>query len=619
MRRLIHPWSRHAVLAWTLGALVLVTTGCAHPQVRSQAADDEEQLDKDLDVRVIRDLITVQNHEPIAVSGVGLVTGLEGTGGGTPPGFFRTMLEDQLRKQRPLLEELLRRQRMRTVTELLDSPDNALVLIAATIPGGARKGDKIDLEITLPSQSKVASLRGGFLQDCVLYTYNTTRNAGLAVNPEFAKPDQLLKGHLVVRAHGPLVVGAGDGDEAVRLRRGHVWEGGTCLLDRPFYLCLQSDRKFPAALANTVAARINGMFQDGARERQFQRLLDLDAVTSQINTKFPTPSVGKGEMARAADKGVVYVKVPYEYRLNPHRYLLVVGLIPLHETPAVEGRYRHKLEQMLENPAKAVRAALRLEALGKESIPALKKGLASEHALVRFCSAEALAYLGSPSCAEELARLAGQHEPLRGACLIALASLDEAVCHRQLAGLMTAPVPELRYGAFHALCLLGDRDLGERCAWLNDSFRLCRVVPNSAPMVHVSSTRRAEVVLFGQEPRLVPPFRLLAGGEFTVTAEADDDRCAVSRYVMQAGKVYRHACSFRLEDVLRTMADLGGQYPDVVDLLHNAADRKRLTCEVKVDALPRPSSVVELHQGGRDPNFLTGSGEVRNSPVARGE
>src|SRR5206468_1370020 len=70
--------------------------------------------------------------------------------------------------------------------------------------------------------------------------------------------------------------------------------------------------------------------------------------------------------------------------------------------------YSRKLADELLDPARTVSAAIRLEALGEESAPILKKGLESEHVLVRFTSAEALAYLDSPSAGEELARLVEQ-------------------------------------------------------------------------------------------------------------------------------------------------------------------------------------------------------------------
>jgi hypothetical protein len=616
--------ARYPVLAWLLGALLLA--GCAHPQIRTQAADDEEQ-EKDLDVRTIGELTSVDNVQPLAVSGVGLVMGLGDTGG-SPKSFYRTMLEEQLRKQpRAALEELLHRQRVKSVAELLDTPNNALVLVSGMIPAGARKGEKLDLEITLPAHSSATSLRGGVLLDCVLRTYNTTRNAAQAVNPQFAKPDQLLLGPVAARARGPVVVGLGKGDEADRVRRGHIWEGGSSLIDRPFCLVLNNDRQFKqvlansvaerinkAALSNALAERINGVFPEDSSERRFQRLRELDAMTTQINTKFPGQGLGKGDMAQAVSRETINIRVPYEYRLNPERYLLVVRLIPLRDHADVQARYRHRLEQMLFDPTRTVRAALRLEALGRDSIAVLKKGLASQHELVRFCSAEALAYLGSPSCGEELNRLAKEHVPLRAACLRALASLDEAVCHNLLAELMAEPAPDLRYGAFLALRQLADRELLSEATLLGDSFWLHHAVPNSPPMVHLSASRRAEVVFFGQEPSLLPPARIMAGPEFTVTAQQGDKHCVVSRFITSTGKIYQHTCSLRLEDIIRAMAEMGGQYPDVVDLLRKADEWKCLNCAVHVDALPQASSVVELAQSGRDPSFLRDEGRG-----ARGE
>src|SRR5262249_39850400 len=162
---------------------------------------------------------------------------------------------------------------------------------------------------------------------------------------------------------------------------------------------------------------------------------------------------------------------------------------------------------------KSVAAALRLEALGKDSIPALKRGLESDNTLVRFCACEALAYLGSPLGVEELARLAGEHGMRRAVCLTALASLDEPVCHRKRRSLRASPSAETRYGAFRALLTLEDdeRVPGEL---LNRAFWLHQVAPHSPPLVHLSTSRRAEVVLFGEGAALKAPVKILAGPEF---------------------------------------------------------------------------------------------------------
>src|SRR5947209_1419498 len=102
---------------------------------------------------------------------------------------------------------------------------------------------------------------------------------------------------------------------------------------------------------------------------------------------------------------MIHVRVPLAYRYNPERYLRVVRLMPLREDPAKATAYRKRLGDMLLNPKDTVRAALRLEALGTESVATLKTGLKSPHPLVRFASAEALVYLDNMSGVGELTKL----------------------------------------------------------------------------------------------------------------------------------------------------------------------------------------------------------------------
>lgn len=574
---------------WGPGLMLLALLGCFHPHGRLPTESDAGP-DLDLsEVRTVGELADqVGNADPIVVSGYGLVTGLEGTGG-SPPGMYRTLLEGQLRKQG-----------VRQPKQLLDSPDNALVLVSALIPPGCRKGDPIDVDVWLPEGSKATSLRGGYLHPCPLKNFANQKD----LNPE--KADRLLQGHTLASARGPLLVAFGGGDEEPELRRARIWEGATTNLDRPFYLILKKDRKF-YSVSNAVAERINLNFPDDPRKqnsvRRYKDLILLGVVTDDINDKFDGPHVthARTETAKATTKEVITIRVPYAYRHNQERYLRVVRLIPLREAPELQAAYREKLHRMLLDPAQTVVAALRLEALGKESVPALKDGLKSEHALVRFASAEALTYLGSTAGAEELASLAERFPALRGYALTALASLDENVCRNKLGELMASPDVEVRYGAFRALYLLDETDARLGATQVG-GFWLHRVAPRSPGLVHFAARKRAEVVLFGEDPALAPPFRILAGPEFTVTAEPGDDRCTVSR--ISARHDRKLQCSLRLEDVLTAMAELGAQYPDAVELLRKAGDRRCVTCAVRVNALPDAVSVEALAEGGRDPNFL---------------
>ena len=133
--------------------------------------------------------------------------------------------------------------------------------------------------------------------------------------------------------------------------------------------------------------------------------------------------------------------------------------------------------------------------------------------------------------------------------------------------------------------------------FLNDSFWFHRVAPNAAPFIHVSTTKRAEIVLFGEEPMLLPPFSFLAG-EFTVTATAGEDCCRVSR-IPASGPPSKRQCSLRLEEVVRAMADMGAVYPDVVEFLKQGEKCKCLSAHVRFNALPQATDIMELAKAGK--------------------
>jgi hypothetical protein len=549
-----------------MGALLFALIGCASstPKARLQV---EEETERDrYGVKTVGDWTTIGNAEGAQLAGVGLVTGLAGTGGESPADGYRAILEDNLRKKG-----------VRNIKELLSSPDNAVVVLSARIPAGASVGDPIDIEVSLPAQSRATSLRGGYLQECAMFNYEFAKN----VDPGYAGPDRPLKGNTMAKASGALLVGFGDGDEAARVRHGRIWGGGRCIADSPFLIMLNSDQQF-ARVAAVIADRINETFF-GA---------------------FHDSGPNGSDVAKASNNIAIGLRVPPQYKLNVPRYLRIVRLVPLRESgdgaeKADRRTYRQKLADDLLDPARTVTAALRLEALGQSSIASLRPGLDSKNPLVRFCAAEALAYLGSPSCADELARAVEKQPALRAFALTALASLDEAVSRVKLTELVqTSADDETRYGAFRALRTLDDSEPAVRGELLNESFWLHQVGGDAPPLVHISSTRRAEIVLFGQEAFLKAPFSFLAG-EFTVTATADDTRCTITRVPLHGGPASRRQCSLKLADVLKTFAELGGMYPEVVEMLQQARDCECLSCRVRVDALPRATTVFELAKAGR--------------------
>jgi hypothetical protein len=600
-RRDSGPRVAPSLRAWPLGllaAVALAAAGCTSPQVRSQCADEADHETK-YDVQTVGDVSQFDSAGPVPVVGVGLVVGLDGTGGSPLPGGYTAMLENELLKRNPReLRALLEPSGARTVKELLASPDTSVVVVSALIPAGCHKDDPTDVEVTLPPGSRTTSLRGGYLKCCALYSYEYAQK--LSEKAMYQQSGITLQGSRLAWAEGPLLVGFGDGDEAAKVRQGRIWGGARCTTDRPFFLVMKDGHRF-ARVTQAVEKRVNETFRG----------------------RYAGP--GAEEVATAKNNFLVLLRVPPQYRLNLPHYLRVVRMVPLREGKGGgEGKaaaqdegpsvpYRQRLAEDLLDPARTVSAALRLEALGTESIPALKAGLNSPHPLVRFCAAEALAYLDTPAGGAELARAIDEHPVLRAYALTALASMDQAVSHVKLRELLTSANPETRYGAFRALRALDEHDPALEGRLLNNSFWLHRVAPNTPPLVHLSTSRRAEVVLFGADAALVPPFEFLAGSgtKFTLTAGDNDEHCTVTYFALESGTRRTRQCSLRLEEVLETLADMGGGYAEAVEVLRQAGSCQCLSCPLGVDQLPQAVSMQELARASaEDPSLRRLDGQV---------
>jgi flagellar basal body P-ring protein FlgI len=571
--------ARWLILLLSLG---LGLVGCLHPKFRPQSPDDAES--KEAQERTIGDVSKVANVEPTSVFGIGLVVNLSGTGGGLPPvSSYRTTLENDLKARG-----------VRDINGMLGSPNNTMVIVTAEIPAGSRKGDAIDAIITLPDQSRCTSLKCGYLVQCELYNYELAKR----VNPN-AQGNKSLRGYKLAMAEGRVLVGV-EGKGQVRAETvaaktggereddedspkfGRVWGGSTCLESPPLALELNTDQQ-----QARIAAR----------------------VAERINETFPGARIGNDQLASAKNRALIILGVPSQYRHNLPHYLRVVRAIPLDHVPPKDGAYRRKLAEQLLDPAAAISAAIRLEALGEDSVPVLKSALKEPSFLVRFAAAEALAYMRKPACGEELARLAKEQPALRAHCLTALASLDESICRRKLEDLMGEKDAALRYGAFHGLRIMDDRDAEVTGTKLNNSYWLHQVAKDSPPMVHYLTSRRPEIVLFGDAQTLVAPFRIAVGEEFTVTANRGDTVCTISRFSASKSMAHRQ-CSMNLADVLQNLAELGGMYTDAVDLLQKADVQGRMSCEVHADAMPKPVDVQELAQIGKDPALRAALGAM---------
>ncbi len=582
--------------SWVLGiGLIVGLTGCVGSQEdkvqgRSQIGEDpasESDAFANVGMKTVPD-----NMGPIAVSGVGLVYRLEpGTGSSATPGSWRQMLEHSLKKQG-----------FTNLKELLDDPNRttSLVLVSAIIPPGARKGEPIDVQISLPDDSKTTSLKGGKLLACELVDYETTGNidAMLKNGQGAGAGGKLLLGSVWAKAEGPIVAGASvepgsEGSDKVlsgvpetpSLRAGRIWGGGRITRPRPYLFVMKPGDQNIRTAAN-VAERLNATFH---------------------GTTGPDLKI-----AEAKTRDFVMIHVPYAYRHNHYRFLLVARQVPMVPV-APDSLYRRKLEEELLDPATSLTAAIKLEALGGESRRALRLGLESPSPWVRFAAAEALAYLGHTDGANELAKLAEDHPALRAHCLKALAAFDDAAFTDRLADLTASVDPELRYGAFIALRLADENNPAIRGQQLNHGMWLHRVAPGSPGLIHLTSERRSEIVLFGDTVRLKGSFTLPVGSEFTVSMPEDDPEVKIGRIVPgETGPEVREAkCPADLHLVIGTMAKLGAGHAEIVELIRRADAAQVLTAAVAVDSVPRQFSVQQLATFARpDPSLAKANVEV---------
>jgi hypothetical protein len=263
----------------------------------------------------------------------------------------------------------------------------------------------------------------------------------------------------------------------------------------------------------------------------------------------------------------------------------VVRSIPIRETAKQHQARLTMLSRQLLDPITAASAALRLEALGKEGVDVLHRGLESGEPEIRFYAAEALAYLDDAQAAAPLAEAARSEPAFRAYALAALAALDDYAAAEKLRELLSATSAETRYGAFRALWARNSRDALVRGEVLNDQFSYHILPVAGPPMIHLTRSYRPEVVLFGTRHELAPPLLLEAGTEIMVNGQ-DATQITVSRF--RAGQSdQKRVVSYSVDEVIRAIADLGGTYPDVVQMLQSAEAAGVLMSRLQIEAVPR--------------------------------
>jgi flagellar basal body P-ring protein FlgI len=431
---------------------------------------------------------------------------------------------------------------------LLASGDTSMVMVRMLLRPGAQKGDRVDVEVRVPSQSETTSLRNGWLL--------STRMTELAVLGE-----QLREGHVLGLAEGPVLVDPSadpEKDQALSTR-GRILGGGVVLKSRSLGLVLSEQYK-----SFTVS-------QD---------------IGKSINSRFYAFVEGRKQgMATPKTDGFIELLVHPRYADNVNRYMQVVRNIAINESrDSLQARLLF-LEQQLSDPLTAANAAMRLEAVGNdEAKEVLKQGTKSLDPEVRFYAAEALAYLDDTAAVDVLADAAHNESAFRVNALAALSAMDDVMAYEALRSMLEVKSAETRYGAFRALWAMNEHDPFLRDEYLGEQFHYHALDVPGQDMVHVTRSHLPEIVLFGKEQCFKTPLVLDAGKNILVKSAADG-KIMVSRFTAGAEPQKREV-SARVDEVIRAIVELGGTYPDVVQALQQAKSAGALTGRFEVDALP---------------------------------
>ena len=163
--------------------------------------------------------------------------------------------------------------------------------------------------------------------------------------------------------------------------------------------------------------------------------------------------------------------------------------------------------------------------------------------------------------------------------------MERVEAHDELSELLHVASAETRYGAFQTLRRLNPNDPMVSGETIEGKFAF-HVIPSAGePLVHVARSRRPEIVLFGADQQLKPPV-VLSTGNGIVIKDNGKGQLKVSRFAAGTDDLQME-CSYRVDQVIRTVARMGASYADVVELIQTAKRQKVLTSRIEVDSIPR--------------------------------
>lgn len=538
--------------------IVLVgTTGCVMPwfkkddrsEIQKKADEIRDVLESEERPHIVGEIAVARGLHLAKVQGVGLVVNLPGTGGDPRPSEQRTALLQEIRTHEIPKSD-----------ELIASPNTALVMISAWVPPAVQRNERIDIVVKTSEISEAKSLQSGQLLPTRLREFRTLGGT-LRQSDVFG----LGSGHLVTESDATLKV------ESLKQLRGVIPGGGRMTVSRGLSLLINDD---------------------------FSHVFTAAAVSKAINERFfrYEGSTRSGAAVPKRDQ-MIEIGLDPKYRLDPQHYMNVIMSLGFSEKSSDRAARLELCRRQLHEPTTARRAALQLEAIGKEGIPALVEGMLAGNDEIRFHCAHSLAYLNDARCVETLEQLIITQPAFRAMALNGLTIIDHFEAQEALIRLMQIPEPEVRYGA---LCALRERDPKEpsiRGMQMGNVTRVVQIPAKDSPIVAFSLSKYPEIAIFGSDPQLNIPTFIRVNSRILIRPDPSGE-LRISRFEPGAEDQIE-IVPMTLTGMVHGLVEVGASYGDIMLALMTASAENAIPYPVVVNPRPQAGRTYNRNQSSQ--------------------
>lgn len=473
----------------------------------------------------------VRGVQPVLVSGLGLVVGLNGTGGEILPEGVAATMEREMGLMGVGTQDSFRGTALEGMSprQVLRDRNTAVVIVQAAIPPGSPRNATFDVAV---QALNATNLEGGTLWTTQLRLGGATVFGG-------------VQARVMGKARGPIFINPfserGREQEGVTRIAGRVLNGG--FVTDPFDLELVLDSNSHAR-ARAVVSAINGRFPQGAG----------DAVQT-----------ARGRSVNEAG-GSIALHIPRRFRTQPGEFIELVSHLYI-DPSFPEQQAKRLVDGLKAEPATAEEVSWCLEAIGPRALPlirelyeypelaprmaALKAGARLNDAIaagplkeiartgqgtVRTKAVELLGQLdGGPTVDIALQELLGESLTVRIAAYEALAERVTRLQAQRIRAVLENAVDGPRVSPTRIEVMAQER-------WPRRNFQglerrqmggkfFLDIVPFGEPMIYVAQQGQPRIVIFGADRSLVRPAVVSAWDDRLMLLTSESSPLAKVRYL----------------------------------------------------------------------------------------